>query len=522
MKVLVTDPIDDAGLARLRSAGYDVVTDYDIDTAGVLDVAEEFDAFLIRGTEITREVFENAPNLQIVSRAGIGVDNIDIPAATEHGVIVANAPRGNVRAAAEQTIGLAFTAANRIPQAHISVGAGEWNSAAFEGVELGGMTAGIVGLGRLGQEVARRYDNLGMDIVAYDPYLGEARATQMDVELLELDELLETADLLSVQARLTDETRELIGPEEIEAFQGDLVVLTSRGGIINEQALADAVESGDIKAAGVDVFSTEPPGEDNPLLQVEDVIVTPHLGAKTHNAQVNVAVTAANQVISALEGEMVQNALNLPSSDASTSERTRAYVDLAETASMVALRLFDGRVESIEVEYAGEAADDDIDLVTGAVFHPFGWQDLVVNAPTRIAERRGITVKESKRRETTDFRSLVSITVSDGERDLTVSGTLYADNEPRLVEIDGYRVEAEPHGHMLISRNRDVPGVIGFIGRVFGEHDINIANMSNARQVIDGQALTVYNLDDPVSRDVVAELEADERITSITTIELNR
>ncbi|MFW5955986.1 MAG: phosphoglycerate dehydrogenase [Halorhabdus sp.] len=521
MKVLVTDPIDDAGLARLRSAGLDVVTDYDIDTEGVLEIIDDIDALLIRGTEITREVFEKAPNLKVVSRAGIGVDNIDIPAATDHGVVVANAPRGNVYAAAEQTIALAFNAAKRIPQASTQVREGGWDAETFEGLELGGMTAGIVGLGRLGQEVAWRLDNLGMDLLAYDPYLGAARARQMDIELVELDELLERVDLLSVQARLTDETRGLIGPEEIDAFQGDLVVLTSRGGIIDEQALADAVESGEIDAAGVDVFSEEPPGEDNPLLAVEDIVVTPHLGAKTYNAQVNVAVTAADSIISGLEGDMVQNALNLPSTDASSDPRTRGYVDVAETASRLGLRLFDGRIESIEIEYAGDLAEENVDLITAAVFNPFGWQDVVVNAPTRIAERRGIQVVESRRRETEDYRSLVSITVSDGTDEMTVSGTLFGDNEPRIVEIDDFRVDAIPHGTMLVSYNRDEPGVIGALGTILGEYDINIAGMANAREAIDGQAMSVYNLDDPVTDDVLAALEAEDRVTSVTVVNLD-
>ncbi|MEF8826772.1 MAG: phosphoglycerate dehydrogenase, partial [Halapricum sp.] len=258
------------------------------------------------------------------------------------------------------------------------------------------------------------------------------------------------------------------------------------------------------------------------FMDVEDIITTPHLGAKTRNAQVNVAVTAADQIIDALEGELVGNAINVPSVEATAYPRIRNYVDVAETASLVAMRLFDGRVEEIEITYAGDIADEDLDLVTAAVFKPYGWQDQVVNAPARIAERRGIDVTESRRRETKDFRNLVSITVGNGEDSLTVSGTLFAGDEPRLVEIDGYRVDAEPYGHMLLSRNKDVPGVIGFIGQVFGEHDINIASMANARQSIDGEALTVYNLDDPIPDVVVEELLADERITDVTRIDLTK
>ncbi len=522
MKVLVTDPISDAGLARLRDAGYEVVTDYDVDTEGVIEQIADVNGLLIRGTEITREVFEAAPNLQIVSRAGIGVDNIDIPAATDHGVIVANAPRGNVRAAAELTIGLAFSVASQVPQAHQRLIEGEWAKDDITRSELGGMTVGIVGLGRLGQEVAWRFDNLGLDLVAYDPYLGEDRADQMDIELLELDELLETVDVLSVQARLTEETRGLIGPDEIDRFDGEFVILTSRGGIIDEPALAEAVESGDIKGAGVDVYSEEPPGADHPFVDVENIVTTPHLGAKTRNAQVNVAVTAADQVIDALEGELVKNAINVPSVEATAYPRIRNYVEVAETASLIAMRLFDGRVEEIEITYAGDIADEDLDLVTAAVFKPYGWQDQVVNAPARIAERRGIDVTESRRRETKDFRNLLSVTVGNGEESLTVSGTLYAGEDPRIVEIDGYRVDAELYGYILLSRNRDEPGVIGSIGKVLGEHDVNIASMSNARESIDGEALTVYNLDDPVDEETVSDLLADDRITDVTLIDLKQ
>jgi D-3-phosphoglycerate dehydrogenase len=523
MKVLVTDPIADAGLARLRDAGYEVVTDYDIDTEGVIDVIEDVNGLLIRGTEITREVFEAAEELRIVSRAGIGVDNIDIPAATDHGVIVANAPRGNVRAAAELTIGLAFNVATNIPQANESLKSGEWDREAFVGTELGGKTVGIVGLGRLGQEVGRRFDNLGLDVAAYDPYLGEDRADQMDVDLLEFDELLERADVLSVQARLTEETRGLIGEDRLATFAdsgGEFVVHTSRGGVIDEPALADAVDSGAIKGAAVDVYSEEPPGEDHPFMTVENIITTPHLGATTRNAQVNVAVTAASQIIDALEGELVQNAINVPSVEATAYPRIRQYVDIAETASTIAMRLFEGRIEEIEITYAGDIADEDLDLVTAAVFKPYGWQDQVVNAPSRIADRRGIDVTESRRRETKDYRSLVSITVGNGTDSLTVSGTLFAGEEPRIVEIDGFRVDAEPYGHMLVSRNTDEPGVIGFIGRVFGEHDVNIASMANAREKIDGEALTVYNLDDPITDAVIEALLADDRIVSVTSIDL--
>jgi len=527
MKVLVTDPIADAGLDTLREAGHEVVTAYDIEGEALLNAVADADALIVRsGTEVTAEVFAAAPDLQIVGRAGIGVDNIDIEAATDHGVIVANAPQGNVRAAAEHSVAMAFATARSIPQAHNRLRDGEWAKGEFLGTELNEKTLGVVGFGRVGQEVARRLDALGMDLVTYDPYISEERAERFGAELVDsLDDCLERADFITVHTPLTDETENMIGEAELAQLEGGYVVNCARGGIIDEPALAEAVEDGILKGAAIDVFAEEPVDPDNPLLEVDNVVVTPHLGASTEAAQESVATSTAAQVLAAFAGEPVINALNAPSMDESAFPAVEPYLDLADTAGTIAVQLFDGHVSEVSVSYAGDIAEHDTEIVTatalkGVFERAVETQVNAVNAE-RIAEERGIDVTESKTSSAEDFQSLITVTVSDGDDEISVSGTQFAGKDPRIVRIDGYRVDAVPHGHMLVARNEDVPGVIGFIGTVLGGADVNIAGMFNGRETIGGEALTVYNLDDPVPDEVVAELLADERVINITQISLN-
>ncbi|WP_435155629.1 phosphoglycerate dehydrogenase [Haladaptatus sp. DFWS20] len=525
MKVLVTDPIADAGLNRLREAGYEVETAYDVEDDALLNAVADANGLVVRsGTDVNRDVFEAASELVIVGRAGIGVDNIDIEAATEHGVIVANAPEGNVRAAAEHTVAMAFAAARSIPQAHIRLKNGEWAKGDYLGTELNKKTLGIVGLGRVGQEVAKKLDSLGMELVAYDPYISEDLARQLGAELVELDECLDRADFLTVHTPLTPETEGLISNEELAQIEGGYVVNCARGGVIDEEALANAVEDGILAGAAIDVFAEEPLSEDNPLLDVDDVIVTPHLGASTEAAQENVATSTADQVVAALKEEPVINALNAPSVEESAFPRVRPYIELAETAGKIATQLLDERIERIEVNYEGDIAEEEVDLVTASaqkgIFQPLEWHVNAVNAP-QIAEERGVEVTESKTRQAADFQSLIAVTVESADEEITVEGTLFAGDDPRIVRIDGYRVDAIPHGHMLVARNQDKPGVIGFVGTVLGEHDINIAGMFNARETDGGEALSVYNLDDELTTAAKEALEADERIIEVRSIGLN-
>jgi D-3-phosphoglycerate dehydrogenase len=525
VKVLVTDPIADAGLERLRESGHEVETAYDVEGEDLLAAVADAHGLVVRsGTEVTEEVFEAAEELLIVGRAGIGVDNIDIEAATDHGVIVANAPEGNVRAAAEHTVAMAFATARSIPQAHERLTGGEWAKGEFLGTELNNKTLGIVGLGRVGQEVAKRLGSLGMELVAFDPYIGEDRAEQIGAELTDLEDVLARADFLTIHTPLTPETENMIGEEQLAELEGGYLVNCARGGIVDEAALAEAVDDGVLKGAALDVFAEEPLDTDSPLLDVEDVIVTPHLGASTEAAQENVAVSTAEQIIAAFNDEPVMNALNAPSVDEAAFPRIRPYIEIAETAGRIAAQLFDGRVSEVSVRYEGDIADEDVDLVTASalkgVFEPLEWQVNAVNAP-RVAEDRGIDVTESKSRQAEDFQSLVTVEVGNDEESLSACGTLFAGEDPRIVRIDGYRVDAIPAGHMLVARNYDEPGVIGFIGTVLGENGVNIAGMFNARETIGGEALTVYNLDEEVPDAVREQLVADDRIIDVKSIELN-
>ncbi|WP_049928105.1 phosphoglycerate dehydrogenase [Halopiger goleimassiliensis] len=525
MKVLVTDPVADAGLDVLREAGYEVETGYELEGDDLLEAVADAQGLIVRsGTEVTEEVLEAADELVIVGRAGIGVDNIDIDAATDHGVIVANAPEGNVRAAAEHTVAMAFAIARSIPQAHIRLKDGEWAKSDYLGTELNGKTLGVVGLGRVGQEVAKKLDALGMDVVAFDPYISEERAERIGAELVDLEPCLERADFLSIHTPLTPETEGMIGPEELDLLEGGYLINVGRGGIVQEDALAAKVEDGTLEGAALDVFAEEPLPADSPLLDHDDVIVTPHLGASTEAAQENVATSTAEQIVAALEGEPVANALNAPSIDESAFPRVEPYVDIAETAGKVAAQLLDGRIEEVEVTYEGDIADEDVEFVTASalkgVFEPLEWQVNAVNAP-QIAEDRGVDVTESKTRQAEDFQSLVSVTVTNGDDSVTVEGTLFAGDDPRIVRVDGYRVDAIPHGKMVVTRNTDEPGVIGLIGSVMGKHGVNIAGMFNARETIGGEALTVYNVDSEVPDAAKAELNEDERIIDVDYITLN-
>ncbi|GAB3017705.1 phosphoglycerate dehydrogenase [Natronobiforma cellulositropha] len=525
MKVLVTDPIAEAGLDVLHEAGHDVEEAYDIDGEELLEAIADAHALIVRsGTDVSRTVLEAADELVIVGRAGIGVDNIDIPAATDEGVIVANAPEGNVRAAAEHAVAMTFAAARSIPQAHMRMKAGEWPKSDYMGKEVNGKTLGVVGFGRVGQEVAKKLDALGMDLVAFDPYISEERADRIGAELVDLETCLERADFLTMHTPLTPETEDLISDEELELFGEGYIVNCARGGVIDEDALAAKIEDGTVAGAALDVFAEEPLPEDSPLLSVDDVILTPHLGASTEAAQENVATSTAAQVVAALAEEPVANALNAPSIDETAFQRLAPYVEIAETAGKVAAQLLEGRIETVDVTYEGEIAGEDVEFVTASalkgVFEPLEWQVNAVNAP-QIAEDRGVEVVESKTRQAEDFQSLISVTVSNDTDEVSVDGTLFAGDDPRIVRVDGYRVDAIPHGKMVVTRNTDEPGVIGLIGTVMGSHGVNIAGMFNARETIGGEALTVYNVDGTVPEAAREELETDERIVAVRYITLN-
>ena len=525
-KVLVSDPISREGIDRLTDAGYAVDERTELSQDELIDVIGEYDAIIVRsGTEMTADVIAAAEKLQIIGRAGVGVDNIDIDAATEKGIIVANAPEGNTVAAAEHAVSLMLSLARNIPKANAALKQGRWAKSENVGVEVDGKTLGVFGLGRIGGEVARRGNALGMDVVAHDPFVSQNRADDLGVALVEQDELLGTADFVSVHTPLNDETHHMISDDELAAM-GDHVRLVhaSRGGVVDESAVAEAVEDDVIAGAAFDVFEQEPPEPDNPLLSVEDVIVTPHLGASTESAQLNVAETIVQQVIDVLEGGSASTALNAPTIRGEAAERLRPYMELAETLGKLVVQFAEANVDELEIEYAGEIADEDTEPVTVAAQTGFLSPILddpvnEVNAPTMMANR-GVHVTESKTGHTEDFVSLITVRASHEDGETEVAGTLFGRTDPTIVRIDGYRVDAPPYGHMLVIHNEDKPGMIGRVGTLLGEHGVNIAGMHNGRERIGGEAIMVLNVDGAVEQDVRDELVGIEGIKRATYVEL--
>lgn len=521
-KVLVSDPIDDEGLDRLDDAGYVVDVKTELTEDELVDIIGEYDAIVVRsGTKVNERVVEAADSLEIIGRAGVGVDNIDIDAATRKGIIVANAPQGNTVAAAEHAIALLLSLSRNVPQANASLKRGEWRKSDFVGVEAKGKNLGVFGLGRIGGEVAKRGDALGMNVIAYDPFVSQSRADELNAELAEFDEVLERADFVSVHTPLTDDTEHMISEEEFEKMDEDVrLVHASRGGVVDEEAAARAVSEGEIAGAAFDVFEDEPPAEENPILEEEGVVVTPHLGASTESAQLNVAETIAEQVINVLEGGVADTALNAPTV---ADDSVQPYVELAETLGRLVVQIGESNVDEIEVEYAGEIADEDVEPLTVAAQKGFLEPILddpvnYVNAP-KMTEDRGVQVTESKTGHTEDFVSLITVRTRDGEEH-EVAGTLFGRTDPTIVLVDGYRVDAPPYGHALIVHNIDKPGMIGQVGSLLGEHGINIAGMHNGREKIGGEAIMVLNVDDEVPKDVREKLTDVEGIVSAKYVSL--
>jgi D-3-phosphoglycerate dehydrogenase len=522
-RVLVTDPLDEAGLQRLRDGGCEVDVHTDLSTEALADVVSEYEALVVRsGTDLTAEVIEAGEHLSVIGRAGVGVDNIDVAAATRAGVLVTNAPSGNTVAVAEHTLGLLLALARNIPGANQSVKAGEWNKTAFLGTELAGRTLGIVGLGRIGREVADRADSLGMDVVAFDPYVGERTASSVGADLLELSALLERADAVSVHVPLTEETHHLLSEAEFARMDDEaLLVHPARGGVVDERALAAAVESGELGGAAVDVFEDEPPAADNPLFALEDVIVTPHIGSKTDEAMSRVATTIADHVLTALDGDVPASALNAPHSD---DALVQDALELAEMLGRVAGELADGAITGLDVEYRGDVAESDVEPVTAAA--AVGLLDPVLDARVNrvsvqgMLEDRDIQVTERRSSAATEFVTMISLTVETDDGETSVAGTLAQDGEPVIVGLDDYRVKVRSPEHMIVFYGRDEPGVIGDVGAKLATHDVNIAGMYNSRESVGGEAIMVVAVDSHVSPELERELYAVENISDVRAANL--
>jgi len=507
MKVLVAETIADAGVARLRNEGFEVDVRTDLPREQLLDIIGDYDALIVRSaTKADAELLERGSKLKVVGRAGIGVDNVDLETATRRGVLVVNAPQSNVLSAAEHTIALMLAQARNIPAANEVLKAGRWDRAKYEGVELHGKTLAILGLGRVGTLVAQRALAFGMRLIAWDPFVSKQRAAQMGVELIELDEALRQADFVTVHLPKNSETAKLIGPGQLAIMKPDArLINTSRGGIVDEDALAEAIREGRLGGAGLDVFEKEPTTA-SPLFDLEHVVVTPHLGASTHEAQDKAGVTIAEQVSLALRGELAQYAVNVDVGR-ELSDAVRPFVGLAERLGRVFTAIAEGG-HSVRIAYKGAIAGEDTRVLTlavlkgmlGAVVHE---PVTFVNAPL-MASERGVTYAETK---TTTAGSYVNEIEIVGDEGATVSGTIVgARDEERITGVFDFAIDMPPGSFMCFLRYDDRPGVIGAIGTILGGEGINIADMRVGRRERGGEALMALTVDQPVPAGLLDKL----------------
>jgi len=509
-RVLVREPIAEAGLALLRER-FDVDVDSDSDLAATIG---DYEAIVIRSaTKLDASLIERAQRLKVIGRAGVGVDNVDVEAATRRGIVVANAPESTVISAAEHTIGLLLALSRHIPQAHAALKAGRWERSRYGGLELAGKTLGVLGFGRIGQQVARRALGLEMRVVAHDPFVARERFRELGVERLETrDEVLAAADFLTLHLSLTAETR---GSIDAVAFgklrDGARIVNAARGELVDEAALLDALREGQVAAAALDVFGSEP--YSGPLLELDNVVVTPHLAASTEEAQDRAGVIVAEQVAAALEGALVTNAVNIPSIGAEDLEVLGPFIPLAAALGRLAMELARGRAERIELAYYGSLSGYDTRLLTVAALNGAfqGRSDQpvnYVNAPV-IAAERGVEVVEERRRASRDFTNLVRVSLRSNGDELRVAGTTIGREHRRwLVSALGFELEMELAPLMAIFRYDDVPGVIGRVGTLFGEAGVNIANMAVSRTRRGDKALMAVSLDTPAPPELVETLRA--------------
>ncbi|MBS1263781.1 MAG: Glyoxylate reductase [Methanonatronarchaeales archaeon] len=522
-RIAVTDPIDREGIRALEEEA-EAVDATTFDRERLLEEAPGFDAIIVRsGTAVDAEFLEAADRLKVVGRAGVGVDNIDLDAATERGIVVLNSPQSSTISAAEHTVGLMLSLARNIPQAYESVKSGRWEKSKYLGVELYDKTLGVFGLGRIGAEVARRAQAFDMNVVAYDPYISEDRANQMGTTLRGVDEIVEEADFMTFHVPLTDETRGMIGEEEIGRMkEGARLLNVARGGIIDEDALYWALEEGEIAGAALDVFEEEPP-DDNPLLELDNLIATPHLGASTEEAQRSVAVSTARQVTRALKGEPIRSAVNVPVVSKEAMDRLGPYIMLAEKLGRFASQMLTGSIEEIQVRAAGEISREDIEPIRIAgvkgVLTPLLQEPPTFLNADIVAKNRGVRISETKG-DTDNFTNLVTIEVTTSEGGKTVSGTVFGKKAFRLIEVDGYRIDAPMERTMLFTHHVDKPGVIGEVGTSMGDRGVNIAGMQVGRQEAGGKAVMLMETDGEVPDEAVEEIRAIDGVRDAHLIHL--
>jgi D-3-phosphoglycerate dehydrogenase len=525
-KVLVTDSLAEQGRSILERAPQ-VELEYrpGLEADAIVRAIGDAEALIVRsGTRVTEAIIAAGRSLKVIGRAGIGVDNIDVDAASKRGIVVMNTPGGNNVTTAEHALTLLLSMARNIPQAAASLRAGKWERNKFTGVEVCGKTLGIVGVGNIGSVVADRAQGLKMKVIAYDPYLSAEAAARSGIELTTIDDLYARADFISVHTPLTPETRGLIGKDAMAKMKkGVRIVNCARGGIVDEAALAEAIRAGQVAGAALDVFVEEPPSQEHPLLSLEGVVATPHLGASTDEAQINVAIAIAEQVVDFLTRGEVRNAVNFPNLSAERRAVLGPFLVLAEKVGSLQAQIGTGAPLGVEIEGSGDVAGHDLKAITASVLKGLlspVMESVVnyVNAPF-IARERGIRIVESRSSVPSDFLNSLTVRVKRAHETTTVAGAVFGKKTLRIVRINKFYMEAVPEGYILILNNRDVPGVVGAVGSLLGQHGINIAGIELGRDETKS-ALSFFHVDEPVPQAVLAELRRMPAITAAHLVQL--
>jgi len=527
MKILVSDKLGAKGIEVLeneKEITFDVKTGLSPDE--LKKVIKEYDGIIIRsGTKLTKDILECANTLKAIGRAGVGLDNVDLEAASKRGIIVMNTPGGNTVSTCEHSIAMLLSMSRNIPQADSSLKNKEWKRGKFMGSEVFGKTLGIVGFGRIGREVSKRMISFGMKILVYDPFITPESAPQIDVEFVSFEDLCKRADYITMHIPKTAETKHMFNKDSFKLMkEGVRIVNCARGGIIKEDDLLEALNSGKVKAVALDVFETEPP-EDSPLLELENVIAVPHLGASTEEAQENVGIAVAEQVIDAILGRGVRNAANMPSFDAETMNALRPWITLAERLGIFVSQMsaHSGAIKTVAIKYSGEVTHYQLTPLTLAIIKGLlssfveGEEVNYVNAPV-MAKERGIEVVESKSSQLGDFSNAISLEVKTAKGNNIVLGTLFANDSPRLVRINDYVIDADLHGILLFVHNKDKPGFIGELGTLLGANDVNIAEMTLGRKNEGDTAITIVNTDQEISADIISKIKALDKIIDAAVI----
>lgn len=526
-KVLVSDPIAEQGIEILKKEkDLQVDVKLKMKPEELISIIGDYDALAIRSeTKVTAQVIDAANKLKVVGRAGVGVDNVDVPAASKKGIIVMNTPDGNTISTAEHTMSMIMSLSRNIPQADASMRNKKWDRKKYTGVELYGKVLGIIGLGRVGREVAVRAKSFNMDIIVFDPYLTEELARKLEIKPASLEEVITKSDFITVHTPLNKETKDLISDKEIAKMKdGVRIINCARGGIINEKALCEALKSGKVAGAAIDVYESEPPSFENPIFTLTNAIFTPHLGASTEEAQISVSVAIANQIIDVLKNGTARNAVNAPVVSADVLNKMKPYIDLTEILGKILTQITSGFMKSIKIEYNGQITDYNTSLLTLSVekgiLTPIEKEPVnFINAPF-IFKEKGIVVSESKSNRTTDYTSLIKIVLDTDKESKSISGVVFGKDSMRIVQVGDYDIDLEPAAFMLVISNHDKPGFVGSIGTLLGKEKINIASLQMARKVNGGDAITVLTIDQDISEEMLACISKLENVKDVKLVKI--